>query len=89
MSPPGAAPGAAQWWAWPEVRVTWGCTTSLVSPSRGITVQAHLSPSPPRARATGQIIVQSGAHLHPVGQIPTTGATLRSDVTFLNRYRND
>ena len=25
ISPPGAAPGAAQVWAWPQVRDTWGC----------------------------------------------------------------
>ena len=51
-SPPGAAPGAAHVWATPEVRVTWGCITKKVSPTRGITVKPQVGPTPPRARAT-------------------------------------
>ena len=55
ISPPGAAPGAAHVWATPEVRVTWGCITKSVSPTRGITVKPQGGPSPPRARATEYI----------------------------------
>ena len=51
-SPPGAAPGAAHVWATPEVRVTWGCITKSVSPTRGITVKPQVGPTPPRVRAT-------------------------------------
>ena len=52
LSPPGASPGAARAWARPEVRDTWGCTARHVSRSRGFIVQPHLSPTPPRARAS-------------------------------------
>ena len=47
ISPPGAAPGAAHVWATPEVRVTWGCITKKVSPTRGITVKPQGGPTPP------------------------------------------
>ena len=46
-SPPGAAPGAAHVWATPEVRVTWGCITKKVSPTRGITIKPQGGPTPP------------------------------------------
>jgi hypothetical protein len=42
----------------PEVRVTWGCITIKVSPTRGITVQPQGGPSPPRVRATVQFTTE-------------------------------
>ena len=69
MSPPGAAPGAAQWWARPQVRDTWGCITTFVSPSRGITVQPLPGPSPP---APGL--------LHRSHMLPEHGQLMQYDV---------
>ena len=51
-SPPGAAPGAAHFWARPEVGMTWGFITQIVSPGRGFIVHPQVGPSPPRVRAT-------------------------------------
>ena len=46
-SPPGAAPGAAHFWARPEVGMTWGFMTKTVSPGRGFIVHPQVGPSPP------------------------------------------